>query len=62
MTTKTKKFDAVAESRKWKEAVARDTSGMSSAEVTAYFNAAHERYFAEREARRRHGRALVAAH
>ena len=31
-------FDAVAESRKWKEAVARETAGMSAEERVAYFN------------------------
>ena len=30
-------FDAVAESRKWKEAVARETEGMTAAERMAYF-------------------------
>lgn len=30
-------FDAVAESRKWKEAVARETAGMTIAERIAYF-------------------------
>ena len=30
-------FDAVAESRKWKEAVALETAGMSMAERMAYF-------------------------
>lgn len=30
-------FDAVAESRKWKEAVARETAGMTSAERITYF-------------------------
>ncbi len=30
-------FDAVAESRKWKEAVARETDGMSIAERMAFF-------------------------
>lgn len=33
-----KAFDAVAESRKWKEAVARETAGMTAAERIAYFN------------------------
>ena len=33
-----KAFDAVAESRKWKEAVARETAGMTTAERIAYFN------------------------
>ena len=36
MTTKT--FDAVAESRKWKEAVARETEGMTCEQVVAYFD------------------------
>jgi hypothetical protein len=30
-------FDAVAESRRWKEAVARETQGMTAAERMAYF-------------------------
>jgi hypothetical protein len=38
METKTKTFDAVAESRRWKEAVAQKTEGMSPAEVLAYFD------------------------
>jgi hypothetical protein len=33
-----KAFDAVAESRKWKEAAARRTAGMSRAEVLEFFN------------------------
>jgi hypothetical protein len=33
-----KTFDAVSESRKWKEAVARETAGMSRAEVLDFFN------------------------
>ena len=32
-----KAFDAVKESRKWKEAVARETAGMSTEERIAYF-------------------------
>lgn len=32
-----KAFDAVVESRKWKEAVARETAGMTAAERIAYF-------------------------
>ena len=42
------KFNAVRESRKWKEAVGRETAGMTIEEVVAYFKAAGERYFAER--------------
>jgi hypothetical protein len=38
METKTKTFDAVAESCKWKEAVARKTEGMTRQEVLAYFD------------------------
>ena len=38
METTTKTFDAVAESRKWKEAVARETEGMTREEVVAYFD------------------------
>jgi len=38
METKTKPFDAVAESRKWKEAVARETAGMSREQVLTYFD------------------------
>ena len=44
MKTKTKKFDAVAESRKWKEGIAKETSGMAHAEVMAYFDRAAVRH------------------
>ena len=37
-TMKTKTFDAVAESRRWKEATARRTADMSREEVLAFFN------------------------
>lgn len=37
-TTKTKSFDAVAESRRWKAAVTRQTTGMSRAELLEFFN------------------------
>jgi len=33
-----KKFDAVAESRKWKEAVAKETEGMTPEQMVAYFD------------------------
>jgi len=39
-------FDAVAESRKWKEAVGREIAGMTSAERVAYFNDFGKKYFA----------------
>ncbi|MBN1507242.1 MAG: hypothetical protein JW955_10375 [Sedimentisphaerales bacterium] len=38
MKAKTKKCDAVAESRKWKEAVAKETEGMTKEATLAYFD------------------------
>jgi hypothetical protein len=38
MATKKKAFDAVAESRRWKEAVAQKTAGMNSDQVIEFFN------------------------
>ena len=38
MKTTKKKFDAVTESRRWKEAVSRQTEGMTRAEVLVFFN------------------------
>ena len=53
-------FNAVEESRKWKEAVWRKTAGMTDDEYLAYFKAAGERYFAERaEWERKHADALA---
>ena len=40
MKPRTKTFDAVAESRKWKEAVARETEGMTAEQTIAYFDRA----------------------
>jgi len=40
-TTRKKNFDAVLESRRWKESVARKTEGMSRAELLEFFNSAH---------------------
>jgi hypothetical protein len=40
MKARTKKFDAVAESRKWKEAVAKETEGMTPEQTLAYFDRA----------------------
>ena len=37
-TTKKKNFDAVLESRRWKESVARKTEGMSRVELLEFFN------------------------
>lgn len=46
MRAKMKKFDAVAESRKWKEAVAEETKGMTVEQTMAYFDrtAVRERF------------------
>jgi len=64
METESKeKFNAVRESRKWKEAVGRKIAGMTDEEEVAFFNAAGERYFAERhEWERKQADALVHAH
>jgi hypothetical protein len=54
METKTKTFDAVAESRKWKESTAHETQGMTREQILAYF---------DREAvRRRFQQALERSH
>ena len=54
MLTTTKNFDAVIESRKWKEAVARETAGMTREQVFAYFDRdAVRRRFQEALARAR---------
>jgi hypothetical protein len=52
MTTRTKSFDAVAESRKWREATSRKLDAMSREERLAYLKAVGER--ARSEARARH--------
>jgi len=38
MKAGTKKLDAVAESRTWKEAVAEETEGMTPEQIMAYFD------------------------
>jgi hypothetical protein len=40
MKTPAKTFDAVIESRKWKEGVARETEGMTPEEAVVYFDRA----------------------
>ena len=42
-------FDAVAESRKWREATSRKLDAMSGAERLAYLESVRERYLAERK-------------
>ncbi len=51
MQMQTKTFDAVAESRKWREATSRKLDAMSQAERTAYLKAMGERVRAELRAR-----------
>ena len=53
----------MAESRKWKEGVWRETAGMTSAERVAYFNDFTEQYFAERrKPARKHAHSHAFAH
>ena len=51
MDTKTKAFDAVAESRKWREATSRKLDSMTLEERLAYLESVRERYAAERRSR-----------
>lgn len=60
METKTKAFDAVAESRKWCEATSRKLDAMSLQERLDYLHSARERFIAEQKARKQ--REPVAAH
>jgi len=50
METKNKVFDAVAESRKWREATSRKLDAMSVEERLVYLGTVRERYLADREA------------
>jgi F0F1-type ATP synthase delta subunit len=52
METKTKAFDAVAESRKWREATSRKLNTMSREERLEYLRQVRERYAQEYAARR----------
>ena len=49
MEAKTKAFDAVAESRKWREATSRKLDAMSLEERLAHLEKVHERYAAARK-------------
>jgi len=51
METKTKSFDAVAESRKWRESTSRKLDAMTRSERMAYLKAAGERMRNELRAR-----------
>ena len=52
METKTKTFDAVAESRQSREATSRKLDSMTLEERLAYLHSVRERYLAERKSRR----------
>ena len=52
METKTKTFDAVEESRKWREATSRKLDAMTSEKRLAYLRQVGERYATERARRR----------
>jgi hypothetical protein len=52
METKTKTFDAVAESRKWREATSRKLDAMTVEERIAYLQGVRERHAAERKSRK----------
>jgi hypothetical protein len=49
METKNKAFDAVAESRKWREATSGKLDAMTLDERLAYLQSVRERYAAERK-------------
>ena len=51
-TSKTKQFDAVMESRKWKETVSRETEGMTPSQAVAYFDRTAVRHRYETALRR----------
>lgn len=53
METKTKTFDAVEESRKWREAASRRLNAMSREERIAHLNALGEKVRAELQPKRR---------
>jgi hypothetical protein len=53
METTTKIFDAVAESRKWREATSRKLDAMSRAERLDYLRSAGERHRAQIRGRRK---------
>ena len=51
METKIKTFDAVAESRKWREATSRKLDAMTLEERLAYLRSVRKRHAAEQESR-----------
>ena len=53
MAAKTKSFDAVAESRKWREATSRKLDAMSVQERLAHLRNVRSQYLAKQKARQR---------
>ena len=53
METKKKAFDAVAESRKWREATSRKLDAMSVQERLVYLQGVRSRFLAKQKARQR---------
>lgn len=53
MATKPKAFEAVAESRKWREATSEKLDAMSMQDRLAYLQTTRSRYLAERKVRMR---------
>ena len=51
MDTKTKAFDAVAESRKWRETTSRKLDAMTVEDRVAYLQSVRQRYAAGRKSR-----------
>ena len=51
METKIKAFDAVTESRKWREATSRKLDAMTVEERLAYLQSVRQRYATERKSR-----------
>jgi len=51
METKTKAFDAVAESQEWREAASRKLDAMSVEQRLAYLESVRKRFAAERQSR-----------
>jgi len=62
MTAKTKKFDAVAESRKWREATSRELFAMNEEERFAFLRAETEKLRTKLKARRNKAARALAAH
>lgn len=61
METKTKTFDAVDESRKWREATSRKLDAMDLEQRIAYLRSIGERYAGERGSQTKCGRNVATA-